>query len=182
MNDKLPEILAQRVVARSRLFTVEALNLRFGNGVEVAFERLLSSSEGAVLVVPITQDNQLVLIREYGAGVGRYELGFPKGKIGAGEDWRMASVRECIEEVGYRPGRVKKLDQVTLSASYMSHVTTLVLAEALTPAYAQGDEPEPLEIVYWPLNEWRALLAQPAFSEGRAHAALLRVLMEKKCI
>lgn len=179
---KLPEILSQQVVARSRIFTVEMLGLRFANGVSVQFERLLSGRDGAVLVVPVTADDQLVLIREYGAGVGRYELGFPKGKIDPGEDWQTASIRECIEEAGYRPGQVKLLDQVSLSAGYMSHITHLVLAESLVPAQADGDEPEPLEVVHWPLADWRALLAQPDFSEGRAYAALMRTLMEKKWI
>ncbi len=178
----LPEILSQQVVARSRIFTVEALDLRFANGVAVQFERLLSGIDGAVLVVPVTTDNQLVLIREYGAGVERYELGFPKGKIDPGEDWRTASVRECIEEAGYRPGQVRLLDQVSLSAGYMTHTTHLVLAEALVPAQAEGDEPEPLEVVHWPLSDWRALVEHPDFSEGRAYAALMRTLMEKQWI
>lgn len=182
MKENLPEILAHQVIARSRLFTIESLNLRFHNGVEVAFERLRSGINGAVLVVPVTEDGQLVLIREYGAGVGRYELGFPKGKIDPGEDWQQASVRECIEEVGYRPGQVSLLDEVTLSAGYMDHTTYLVLAEALMPAGAEGDEPEPLEVIHWPLADWRSLVAQPQFSEGRAYAALLRTLMEKQCI
>ncbi len=178
----LPQILSQRIVARSRLFSIEALDLRFSNGVAVQFERLLSGIDGAVLVVPVTDAGELVLIREYGAGVGRYELGFPKGKIDPGEDWRSASVRECIEEAGFRPGRVTLLDQVSLSAGYMNHITHLVLAEALVPASAEGDEPEPLEVVRWPLADWRTLIARADFTEGRAYAALMRTLMEKQCI
>ncbi|WP_294949702.1 ADP compounds hydrolase NudE [Sulfurivirga sp.] len=176
---RLPQILNRHIVARSRLFTVEALDLRFGNGVEARFERLRSSLSGAVLVVPVTDDDRLVLIREYGAGVERYELGFPKGKVDPGEGWAEASVRECIEEAGYRPGSVRLLDTVTLSAGYMSHVTHLVLAEALVPASATGDEPEPLEVVHWPLDDWRALVDDPDFTEGRAYAALLRALQAR---
>jgi len=178
----LPQILSQRVVARSRIFTVEALELRFANGAEVAFERLHSGISGAVLIVPVTDDDQLVLIREYAAGLGRYELGFPKGKVDAGESWRDASVRECMEEAGYRPGVVTRLDTVSLSAGYMNHVTHLVLAEALMPATLPGDEPEPLEVVHWPLRDWRALLDAPDFSEGRAYAALLRLLQHRRLI
>ena len=174
-----PRILARHEVTRSRLFTVEALDLRFSNGVEVQFERLRSGLSGAVLVVPVTDDDQLVLIREYGAGVERYELGFPKGKVDPGESWAEAARRECIEEAGYRPGRVQLLDTVTLSAGYMSHVTHLVLAEALVPACAPGDEPEPLEVLHWPLSQWPALLDRPDFTEGRAYAALLRTLQKR---
>lgn len=176
---ELPEILSETVVAQSRLFTVQAQRLRFQNGVEVVYERMLSRSQGAVLVVPMLDSETMLLIREYAAGMGRYELSFPKGKIDAGEDWTAASVRECMEEVGYRPDKVSLLDSVSLASGYMTHQTHLVLAEALVPAEAEGDEPEPLEVVSWKLADWAALLAHPQFTEGRAYAALLKLLQVK---
>ena len=36
-----------------------------------------------------------------------------------------------------------------------------------------GDEPEPLEVVKWPLQEWQSLLAQEDFTEARSVAALM---------
>ncbi len=172
----LPEILSETVVAQSRLFTVQAQRLRFQNGVEVVYERMLSKSQGAVLVVPMLDSETMLLIREYAAGMGRYELGFPKGKIDAGEDWAAASIRECMEEVGYRPEKVTLLDSVSLASGYMTHQTHIVLAEGLKPEFAEGDEPEPLEVVEWKLDNWQALLKHPEFSEGRAYAALLLLL------
>jgi len=120
----------------------------------------------------------MLLIREFGGGVGRYELGFPKGKIDEGETWLEASIRESQEEIGQRPQQVKLLDSVTLAAGYMSHCTHIVLATGLTPQQAEGDEPEPLEIVPWKVRDWPALIAHPDFSEGRAYAALMLLLKE----
>jgi ADP-ribose diphosphatase len=48
-----PTIHQTRVVATSRLFKIEALDLEFSNGVKVEYERLASTGVGAVLVVPI---------------------------------------------------------------------------------------------------------------------------------
>ena len=172
----MPQIITTEVVAQSRLFTIEAVSVRYDNGVECRYERLATSLSGAVLIVPVTAQDELVLIREYGVGVERYELGFPKGKVEPGETWEAASVRECMEEAGYRPERLTLLGEVSLSASYMQHMTRLVLAEALVPARAEGDEPEPLEVVHWPMKKWPELLAHPEFTEGRAQAALLRTL------
>lgn len=175
-SKKLPHILAENIILQSRIFTVQAQHLEFSNGTQVQYERLLGHQDGAVLIVPMLDDDTLLLIREYSAGVGRYELGFPKGKIDAGESWLEASGRECMEEVGFRPQQLDYLDTVTLAAGYMNHHTHLVLASDLVPQQAEGDEPEPLEVVEWKLDNWAELVAHPDFSEGRAYAALFLTL------
>ncbi|MDA3808243.1 MAG: ADP compounds hydrolase NudE [Thiomicrorhabdus sp.] len=178
MSKKTPTILSEKIASQSQFFTVQSQEIAFSNGTTVNFERLLGSVAGAVLIVPVLEDGTLLLIREYGAGVGRYELGFPKGKIDPGESWREACIRESQEEIGFLPKELKLLDSVTLAASYMSHYTHIVLATGLTPQIAEGDEPEPLEVVPWHLDDWHGLLADPDFSEGRAYAALMLVLKE----
>jgi len=172
---KTPVILTKKELANTRIFTVESLDIVYGNETQVQFERLVSSVHGAVLIVPI-MDDCLVLIREYAAGVERYELGFPKGKIDPGETWEQAVLRESQEEIGFLPAEIALMDSVTLAAGYMSHHTHLVLATDLSPSEAEGDEPEPLEVVHWPIKDWPALLAHPEFSEGRAYAALMLTL------
>lgn len=182
MSRTPPKVLSEAICAESQIFTVQAQQLQFSNGTEVTFERLLGSPQGAVLIVPLLNDETLLLIREYGAGVGRYELGFPKGKIDPGENWEQAAIRESQEEVAHLPQTVKYLDKVTLAAGYMDHHTHIILATDLLPQSAEGDEPEPLEVVPWALRDWPELLVHPDFTEGRAYAALTLVLKEKGLI
>lgn len=182
MSKKTPSILTENIVAQSRIFTVQTQELEFSNGVQVTYERLLGSTDGAVLIIPLLEDDHIVLIKEYGAGVGRYELGFPKGKVDPGETWQQASIRESQEEVGYLPNKVQLLDSVSLAAGYMSHLTHIVLATQLVPQNAEGDEPEPLEVIKWPLADWQGLLAHPDFTEGRAYAALMLLLKNRNYI
>ncbi len=168
-----PEILRTRTVARSRLFRVEAVELRFSNGAEVEFERMPGSGRiGAVIVVPLRDDGQLMLIREYGVGLERYELGLPKGRVEPGEDPLVAANRELTEEIGYRAERLTALRAISLAPGYLGHRTQIVLAEGLTPHRTPGDEPEPLEVVPWPLADLEALVVREDFSEGRSIAAV----------
>lgn len=175
----MPTILAENIAAKSRIFTVQKQELEFANGTQVSYERLLGSTDGAVLIIPLLEDDYVLLIREYGAGVGRYELGFPKGKVDPGETWKEASIRESQEEVGHLPQEVRLLDSVSLAAGYMTHYTHIVLATGLSPQEAEGDEPEPLEVIKWHLSDWHKLIAHPEFSEGRAYAALMLLLKER---
>jgi ADP-ribose diphosphatase len=167
-----PEILDRRLVARTRIFRVEQLDIRFANGNERVFERILGG-RGSVLVVPMLDAQTVLLIREYAAGTDRYELGLPKGIVESGEDPLVAAQREIQEEVGYGARDLSLIRTVSLAPGYIQHLTHIVLARGLFPRRAEGDEPEPIEVVPWRLDELDALLERDDFSEARSIAALL---------
>lgn len=87
-----PTILNVETVARSRLFTVESVDLEFSNGVRRVYERMRPTNREAVMIVPIVDDH-LILIREYAVGTESYELGFSKGLIDPGESVRSREPR-----------------------------------------------------------------------------------------
>ncbi|MGF1847590.1 ADP compounds hydrolase NudE [Vibrio lentus] len=171
-----PEILAQQTVAQSKLFSIESLDLRFSNGVERTYERMKPSGRNAVMMVPITEQGDILLVREYAAGTERYELGFPKGLIDPGERPNEAAVRELKEEIGFGANKLTPLKEVILAPSYFSSKMTLFIAEELYPEKLEGDEPEPLDIVRWPLAQAEELLTHLDFCEARSITALLLAL------
>jgi len=136
-----PEILAKQTVAQSKLFAVEALDLRFSNGVERTYERMKPSGRNAVMMVPVTAEGDILLVREYAAGTERYELGFPKGLIDAGESPAEAADRELKEEIGFGTNKLTPLKDVVLAPSYFSSKMTLFIAEDLYSEQLEGDEP-----------------------------------------
>lgn len=174
-SDKKPVVTRTETIARTRLFRIEQVGLRFANGCEVNYERLRSSSSGAVLVVPMLDDSTVLLIREYAAGVERYELALPKGLIEEGESPLEAANREIMEEIGYGARRLTHLKSVTLAPGYFSHATHVVLAQDLYPERREGDEPEALEVVPWPLERLSELCRREECTEARSIAALFLV-------
>ena len=170
-----PRIIKKTLVAESRLFRVEQLDLEFSNGATVQYERLRSSGFGAVLIVPMVDAQTVLLIREYAAGTHRYELGFPKGRVEAGEDLLEAANREIMEETGYGARRLTPLTSLTLAPGYLGHNTHIVLAEELYEQRLPGDEPEEIEVVPWRLDNVADLLNRDDFSEARSMAALFIV-------
>ncbi|BEE16163.1 ADP compounds hydrolase NudE [Aeromonas enteropelogenes] len=168
-----PEILKAELVAESRLFKVESLHLKFTNGEERIYERMRGGNRGAVMVVPLFDAHTLLLVREYAAGTHSYELGFPKGLIDPGEDALEAGNRELMEEAGFGARTLIPLKQVSLAPGYFSSRMEILLARDLFPEQRIGDEPEPLEVIPWPLNRIDDLLARPDFTESRSICALL---------
>nr|CBX82338.1 putative NUDIX hydrolase [Erwinia amylovora ATCC BAA-2158] len=171
---KKPDILNVETVARSKLFTIEAVDLTFSNGAHRVYERMRSSGREAVMIVPIVDDH-LILIQEYAVGLENYELGFPKGLIDRGETPFAAANRELKEEVGFGAHQLQTLGKLTMAPSYFSSQMNIVVAEDLYPEQLEGDEPEPLPQRRWPLNNLLALLEEPDFREARSVSALFLV-------
>lgn len=174
MPDK-PEILATRMVARSRLFAIEEVDLRFPGGVETRFERLTPSGRQVVMVVPLLDADTVVLVREYAAGTDRYELSLPKGLVEPGEDLNAAADRELREEAGYGAGHLEWLTAMTVAPGYSSQVTDVILARDLFAASLPGDEPEPPGVVRASLSRLGELFARDDCSDARTIAALYTI-------
>lgn len=177
---KKPTLLNASVIAKTRLFKVEQLDLLFSNGVKTQYERLVASYNGAVLIVPMLNDDTVLLIREYAAGVDRYELALPKGRIENNEELLSAANREIMEEVGYGANKLCHLTSFSIAPGYLSHVTHIVLAEDLYEQKTQGDEPEEIEVIPWKLSNLAELISQEDCTEARSIAALYMVRDLKK--
>jgi ADP compounds hydrolase len=167
-----PTILAKRNVVDSRFLQVEEVDLAFPNGARRTYERLTGSGLGAVIIVPMRDDDTVLLVREYGVGLDRYELGLPKGRLDRDETVEQGANRELKEEIGFGARRLKILTSLSLSPAYMTHMAHVVLAQDLHPERLPGDEPEQLEVVPWKLSELPALIAREDVTEGRSIASL----------
>ena len=171
MPDKKPQILHAEVVAQSRLFQIEQVHLKFSNQVERQYERMKGNARGAVMVVPVHGED-LLLGREYAAGTHSYELGFPKGLVDPGESHAEAANRELQEEIGFGATKLTHLMELSLAPGYFASKMQIFVAEDLYESRLQGDEPEPIEVVRWPLSQWSELLLEDDFSESRSVSAL----------
>jgi len=172
----MPKVKNSQIVAESKIFTIESLNLEFDNGEHRTYERVKARGQGAVVVVAITDDKKLVLVKEYAAGTNSYELGFTKGLIDPGESIIQSANRELKEEVGFGANQLRHLQSLCTSPGYIASQIEVVLATELFEEKLPGDEPEELELVYWPLDDYQALLQQNDFNDARCYAALFLVL------
>jgi ADP-ribose diphosphatase len=172
-KNQLPKINGQKQVAKSRLFAIEQLELTFSNGENRQYERMVGSGNGAVMIVPMLDADTLLLVREYCAGTHSYELGFPKGLIDPGEMPEQAANRELQEEIFYGSKHLHHLSQVMMAPAFFNAKMDIYIASNLYPSTLEGDEPEPLEVVSWPIKNYKTLLQQPDFQEARSIAALM---------
>ena len=158
-------------LAETRLFRIEAVDLEFSNGTRCQFERMNKPGPGIVMVMPVLDDS-LILIREYAVGSEQYELGLVKGMIDAGESISEAANRELKEEIGHGASTIQEVRKTRLTPHYSCAVAYLMLAEDLYTESCQGDEPEEMEQIHWPLSDLSALLSHPEISDVRTLHAI----------
>jgi len=156
----------------SKMLGIEQLDLEFSNGERRIYYRMKTRGLGSVIIVPMLDDETVLLAREYAAGLHHYEIGLPKGRLEEGENIIEAADREMKEEIGYGANSLLELTQLSLAPGYMTHVTHVVLARDLYPEKLEGDEPEEIEVVPWPIANLRELTARDDCTEGRTIAAL----------
>lgn len=169
---KLPKIHSRTEHEPAGIFKVEKLELEFSNGARRTFERLNTKGLGAVIVVPMVDDETVLLVREYAAGLHHYELGLVTGRLEAGESVLEGAQRELQEEAGFAARSLIEINQLSLVPAYMTHISHVILARDLYPDKLEGDEPEPLELVHWPIADLGRLVQRADCTEGRSIAAL----------
>jgi ADP-ribose diphosphatase len=94
------------------------------------------------------------------------------GRIEPGESAIAAANRELMEETGFSAAHLRFLQTLTLAPGIFGYQAEIILATELTPDALEGDEPEALELVYWPLARLDQVASTGEISEARTLAAL----------
>jgi len=114
-----------------------------------------------------------VLVRQFRYAVGREMLEIPAGTLRPGESPRACATRELMEEVGYRPGRLRRLADLCLAPGYSSEVIRVYRADGLRPAQVAKDEDEIVEPIVLPGEEVLQLLRAGKIQDAKTICGLL---------
>jgi 8-oxo-dGTP pyrophosphatase MutT (NUDIX family) len=125
------------------------------------FERDIVRHPGAVAVVAVTDDDAVVLVRQYRPAVDRWLLEVPAGTCDVdGEPPEMTAGRELAEEVGYAADHLALLTSTTVTPGFCDEVAHVYLATGLhpVPTGRQGAEEAYMEVVEVRLDRFDAMV------------------------
>jgi ADP-ribose pyrophosphatase len=108
---------------------------------------------GAVMVIPLTDDDRVVLERQYRHPLARTFVEFPAGKIDPGESLQRCAERELLEETGYRAARWDHLGGFHNAIGYSDERIDVYLARDLTQVGTAGEAGEVLQVFTWQRSE-----------------------------
>jgi 8-oxo-dGTP pyrophosphatase MutT (NUDIX family) len=162
---------------RGQFLTVVGATFATDDGDEI--EREFLRHTGAVAVVPVVGD-EVVLVRQFRAAVGRDLLEIPAGLLDVdGEDRETAVCRELEEEAGLRNvGELELLTSYFPTAGMADHRVWIYLARETEACDARPAslEEQHMTIEHVPLSEARALIASGEIADGKTIIGLLLAL------
>jgi ADP-ribose pyrophosphatase len=150
------------VVYRGRVFSVEVDKVILPNGHET--EIAIVRHRPCVVLIPVRDDGQIVMIRQHRRALGRDIWELPAGNVNEGESAEAAAVRECEEEIGHVPTRVERLGRFYPTPGYCDEEMIFFRVSGLRPRAAdsphQPDEDEDIEAQVMPAADAKAMVAR----------------------
>jgi ADP-ribose pyrophosphatase len=136
---------------------------------------------GAVCVVPLTDEGEVVCVRQFRYPHAKVLLEIPAGKLDSKEEDRpSAALRELREETGALCQTLTPLGQLLTTPAFVDEVIDMYLAEGLTFGDRDLDEDEFLDVVRIPLEKLVDMILQGDVTDAKTQAAVLKVWALKK--
>lgn len=143
--------LDSETVFKGRLMHVKRDRVLLPNGRESTREYIVHP--GAVVVIPVFDNGDLLLERQHRYPLHRDFVEFPAGKIDAGEDDLTCAKRELEEETGYTATEWREVTTIYPCIGYSDERLAFYLAKGLTEGEHGRDHDEFLEVFRLPFDE-----------------------------
>ncbi len=143
--DGKARLVNRRRIFEGRLVTLEVDRIIEPSGLEV--EREVLRHPGAAVLLAVTEERKVVLVRQYRHAAGEFLLEAPAGTIDPGEEPAQTARRELVEETGYYPNRLEKLTEFFPSPGVLEELMHLYVATELERRVGSLDDDESLEPV-----------------------------------
>jgi ADP-ribose pyrophosphatase len=154
---------------RSVDFVVRETQLESGQVIQ----REIVRNEGAVLIVPVTQDNEVRLVRQFRSAAQKWVIELPAGGLQAGEDPDLAAPRELLEETGDRAATWHKLHGFYTAPGTLTEFLHLYLATDLTPGPNNLEFDEYIEVLTVPWAEVIEMIRRHDIEDAKTIAGLM---------
>jgi ADP-ribose pyrophosphatase len=173
MTDPPELVLESRPIYQSRIvrFRVDTVSLPDGSTTI----REVIETPGAVAIVPLTDDHQVRMVRQFRSAVGKYLLELPAGTLEPNESPEQAAPRELAEETGDRADHWQRLLGFHTVPGICDEYIHLFLATGLTPGETNLERDELIEVVTLPLSEALAMVRRGEIHDAKTIIGLLLV-------
>ena len=175
-RDLIWELIDSREDQNYQLFSVRINKNRSPRTGEIHEFQVLTSFEW-VAVIPLTPDQQVVMVRQYRHGTGEISLEVPGGVVKPGTTPEQGAQEELEEETGYIGNNMVSLGWMyPVPALFTNRMYVFYTLNAEPSGILKPDETEALQTVLVPLYQVKKLIREGTINNALMVAALYRFL------
>lgn len=172
-EDMLREVIGEKTqIYDGAILDVQKWSVTLSNGSLAVREVVLH--RGASAIVPVDDEGNVYLVRQYRTPFDKIMLEIPAGKLDYwGEDRFECAKRELREETGFSAEKWTHLMDMATTPGFCSELISLYLAQNLTMGETDFDDDEFLDLVKMPLKDAVSMIARGEISDGKTALAIL---------
>jgi len=171
--DLTEKTISSNVIFEGKVLTLCHDDVLLPNGEKG--KREIVRHRGGVCVAPLTENNELIFVRQYRYAYGETVLELPAGKLEKGEDPLESGKRELKEETGCTADKYTFLGKLYPSPGYTSEIISIYLAENLHSGEQALDEDEFLLIEKIPLERAEEMVMNNEIFDSKTQTAILKI-------
>lgn len=155
---------------KGKVFTLLRENVTLDNGVTVDLDVI--RHPGASAIVPVSDGNKLILIKQFRHSVGDYIWEIPAGTLDPDETYLECAQRELVEETGFSANTWQKLGEIIPVPGYSDERIRIFLATELAPAEQDLDKDEVLAVHEIRIDDAVDMIRKGAILDGKTITGL----------
>lgn len=169
------------IVFKGFVFDIKVDQIEYNSGNEGVREVILHN--GGAVVLPVTDDGKIVLVKQYRYPFDEIMYELPAGKLEKNEDPKECATRELTEETGYSSDKVSFLGKIYTSPGFCDEILYIYLAEELVAGDHNREEGEDgMEVYELTIAEVDKMVAEGKIVDAKTLSGLYYYKNTKKVI
>ena len=169
-------VFEEKTLSSEMLYEGKILNLR-RDTVEViggkTSMREIVEHNGGVAIAAITDDNKMVMVKQFRQAAGKVVLEAPAGKLEKGEVPLDTAMRELKEETGYTAAQIRFLTRFYSSIGYSEEIIYVYLCTGLTPGETELDDNEAIDTFKYDLKDLYRMALEGEIEDAKTIVAIM---------
>ena len=168
----------EKTIDSELIYKGAILNLRKDKVTTINGEgyREIIEHNGASAIIAITDDNKVIMVKQYRKPAKGIVLEVPAGKRDGDEDFELTAIRELREETGYDAGQVIFLGEMLPSPGYSEEVIYLYMARNLTKGETAFDDNEAIDIYEYPIDDLYKMVMDGEITDAKTQITILKAM------
>lgn len=176
MTDREPgveRIVSSEVRFEGRISRVVVHNVALDGGIKATRE--IVEHEPVVVIVPLTEDGDIILVRQYRLAAEQALLELPAGIVDPEDDgdFEAAAQRELQEEISMKAREMTPLGGFYASPGFLTEYIHVFLARGLEESSLDADEDEDIVVIRMPFTEALRLVETGGIIDAKSVAGIL---------